>query len=457
MLRRKMYDRLMQWKSGEHKCLIVKGQRQVGKTFIIKRFGEDNYDNMLYINFATDNDAKDVFNGNLRIDEILISLATIRNDVKIVPGRTLIFFDEIQECSRARSSLKQFTIDGRYDVIASGSLLGIDVAKADDDALTPVGYEEHMTMYPLDFEEFLWGMGITGDAIDMVKDNIRRKSKINPAILKKFAEYFQKFMIVGGMPEAVQKFVDTNDYNETGKVLENILNSAYKDMVKYNDNTQGAITVKCFDSIPSQLSESNKRFTYSRIDNGKSRSSSRKYMGGLTWIEFAGYGNICYSMKNPILPIETNEDRDVFRLFLSDTGMLVHLCGLSVIKSILMEDFKVNKGGITENEIMSCLVKNGVKPHYFKRTHGENMMELDFIIELGTELVIIEVKSGKDREAPSIGKYPTVYGECRRIIFENGNVWVEDEGIEHYPLFAATFLDEMKNPTGIPELDGNHQ
>ncbi len=301
MLRRKAYDRLMEWKSRpDHKCLLVKGQRQVGKTFIIMKFGEENYDSMMYVNLSNNELAKKVFDGNLDVETILSGLSLVLGTGMPEPGRTLIFLDEIQEHPRARGSLKQFTLDGRYDVIASGSL--IDAVEYNDRTGThppiiPVGYEEHLTMYSLDFEEFLWAAGVQDSHISKVRGAIKEKGPVGEPYLSIMKAHFRDFMIVGGMPEAVDVFMRTKDYIAVAGILSEIEKSNRKDIEKYNSDINALKNERCYNSIPSQLGETNKRFTFSRIDGDGSRSAARKYRDNLLWIERSGIGNLCHSLR----------------------------------------------------------------------------------------------------------------------------------------------------------------
>ena len=258
MLRRKVYDRLMEWKSRDHKCLLVKGQRQVGKTFIIDKFGKDNYDHVIYLNFVEDIKARGIFDGNLDVDSILSGISIYYPDSRFILDKTLLIFDEVQDCPRARTSLKFFSIDGRYDVIATGSLLGVDVRRRGesvDDAPVPVGYEEHLTMYSLDFEEFLWANGLNEDSISYVRACISRKGPLGAAFMDRFWSLFKDYMIVGGMPEAVQVFVDSHNYREAGDIARSLIEAAKADINRYNSPVMANKIVSCLSSIPSQLSD----------------------------------------------------------------------------------------------------------------------------------------------------------------------------------------------------------
>ena len=449
MLRRKISDILREWKERDHKCLLVKGQRQVGKTYSIRRFAEENYENYVEYNLSTDRSARRIFDGDLDADSLVSAMKLFSPDIDIRPGSTLIFLDEIQEYPRAKEALKSFTLDGRYDVIASGSMLGVSLPRGrEEEALEPSGHLEYLTMYALDFEEFCWANGVGEENISRVRDCIRGRSPLGPAYTERFSSLFRDFMLVGGMPEAVQLFVDTKDYAAVGKVQRNLIESCRKDINRYNDGINRVKTLDCFESIPAQLSQSNKKFTYSRVDGGESRNSAAKYKGNLLWIEGAGYGNLARSLGSVSVPLRGNEIRDQFKVYLSDTGMLMEMYGRAAKQFLYSEDTSFNQGAVMENAVAEALMKSGHIPRYYRKNNGPMMMELDFVIELGQELAVVEVKSGKDREAPSITKAALIPDVRRRISFEKTDIFVSEDGIEHYPFFAAGFVKDMEKGRG---------
>lgn len=453
MLRRKAYDFLLNWKNREHKCLVVKGQRQVGKTFIIKKFGEENYESILYLNLAEETDIHKVFDGDFDIDRIVGTLGYLKK-IDVVPGKTLIVFDEIQECRRARSSLKSFSTDGRYDVIASGSLLGIvNIRKKEENkpSLLPMGYEEHLTMYSLDFEEFLWACGYSDDGIGKIKECIRDRREIPSAICSKMEEEFRNFAIVGGMPESVNAYIDGKSYLRSEGRIENILLTIKQDINKYNDPLNALRTSECFDSVCSQLGMSNKKFMYSKIE-GKLTNKSQVYAGNLLWIKNAGYGNFCYGLRQISKPLSMQRTMDSFKVYVSDTGILMTMLGDDAKVALLNDDPTYNLGAVAENVVAECMVKCGYEPTYYRKTNGENKMEIDFVLEIGLDLVAIEVKSGKKKESPSLDKVNDVFRVDRRIKFERTNIHTDDDGMEHYPLFAASFIDCMKRPYELKKV-----
>jgi len=448
MLRRKMYDTLIQWKGTiGHKSLVIKGARQVGKTYIIREFAQNNYGHYLEINFLTDTDYGKLFSQGGTVDDIIFRLSAYPGGEKLVPG-SLLFFDEIQECPEARRFLKLFTEDGRYDVIASGSMLGVSesrlgIYKKSGPMTIGVGYEDERIMYALDFEEFLWARGVSDKVISYVKDCIRNRTPIDGPILETLFDHYRMFTVCGGMPEVVDLLVHGDNAGSV-TAMGRILSAVREDINKYNNGVDVIKTARCFDSIPSQLGDTNKKFTFSRINEETYGPSTRqKYYDNTEWLRAAGYGNFCYLLKQPVKPLSAHDNLDQYRIYLFDTGMLTHMLGASARMAVLTNDCSFNQGMLTENEVAECLMKSGMNPRYFRKSNGDKRMELDFVIELGTELCVIEVKSGKHREFQSLRKATELYSIDRGIILENGNIFIDENGFEHYPLFAVAFVSEM--------------
>ena len=455
MLRRKVYDALIEWKGRAHKPLVISGQRQIGKTYIVREFASREYDGCLEINLSTNPDTRDLFKGDLSVDAIIKRMNVMFPGKPITPGKTLLFFDEIQECMAAYSSLKSFSDDKRFDVIASGSLLGImmpNIGGSPDEPglLTPLGYEECMTMYALDFEEFLWAKGVPEDSIGYLKSCIRDRIPIDEVILQSINSYFREFMVVGGMPASVSAFIESGQFTGSIRTLNELNSVCIADINRYNKGIDIVKTLECFDSIPDQLSESNKKFRYSRIRGEKSRKAADRYMENLLWIRGAGYGNFCYAAKDLALPLKSK--RDQFKVYLSDTGMLVNRYGENCLKAVYSGTYRYNLGAVAENAVAEGLMKSGYMPRYYSITKGPKRMELDFVVETGDGICVIEVKSGKDRDSPSISKVSQFYDVARRIMLSEENIRIDEKGMEHYPLFAACFFRETEPPWDGPAL-----
>ncbi len=338
-------------------------------------------------------------------------------------------------------------MDGRYDVIVSGYLFDVTIPRKNTESgnqpMVPVGYEEYLEMRSLDFEEFLWANGITQDIIDEVRFCIHDHTRIGEVFLNRFNDLFKDFMIIGGMPEAVQRFVEDRNYEIPGTIIGHLLDSCRLDINQYNSGTDSIKTRECFESIPDQLSSSNKKFMYSRINGTGSRRSAEKYMGNLMWIKGSGIGNFVYGLDAVASPIRGNSKRNHFRVYMSDTGLLMHMYGEGAMRAIYRGDNSYNMGAIAENIVAECIVKSGSTPYYYLKTKGEDRMELDFVVELPSGLVVVEVKSGKSRDCASLEKVPGYYRVEQRILLGDTNVNEREDGILECPLFAAAFFDEF--------------
>ena len=451
MLRRKVYDDLLRWKGTPgHKSLLVKGQRQVGKTFIIDLFARENYEHVVYSDLSSDGRFREVFDGASSVDEIIAGMKMYRDPNDFVPGSTVIVLDEIQVCPRARAALKKFTMDGRYDVIASGSLLGVrnpgrrkGMDPDSPDIVFPAGYEDHLMMYSLDFEEFLWARGFPQESIDEARTCIHDRKPMSDVLLKALDRQFRDYMIVGGMPKSVSAFVKEGDYRAAGKELDMVLDRWLKDIESCNLPRDSAKIRTCLYSIPAQLGEDNKKFMYSRIGDG---ATAQKYDDSILWIDQAGYSNLCRNLRNLSHPLTKYEERDHFKAYIADTGILCSLMGVDSMRAVYEGDYSYNMGAVTENAVAEGILKSGLPVRCYQRTDNTDgkRMEIDFVLESGDDILAIEVKSGRSRKSPSLEKVSTVYDQVnRRVKLARTNIMVDDRGVEHYPLFAACFADSM--------------
>ena len=455
MLKRKIQDDLMEWKRTGSKPLVVRGQRQVGKTFILKHFAEDNFKTCIYADLSADSDFAKIFTSDDRsnVDSMIFYMGLLRGIKTLDPADTVIFLDEIQDCPEAFSSLKTFAEDGRYKVIASGSMIGVTdfiiPNPGKKPPLSPMGYTKDLTMYSMDFEEFLWACGIPQEIIDQVRTHIADLSPIEEPVFGVFSKLFRTYQIVGGMPASVHAYVeDRSTYANCFAELEEILIQYRCDITKYCTK-KGALKIsECFSAIPAQLAENNKRFHYSRIssesvENRNSRRAADRYMENLLWIKDAGYGNFCYAVSQISSPLEGQVRRDVFKVYLSDTGLLVRMYGEKAAIAVFSSDSAYNLGAVTENAVAEALMKCGYSPRYYANNNGKNRMEIDFVLEFFEGLVAVEVKSGRSRNAPSLRKVADCFPVKRRIMFENGNIRTDNDGIQHLPLFTAAFINVL--------------
>ena len=321
MLRRKIEAQLLEWKNSKnHKPLIIKGCRQCGKTFSVLEFARKYYKHTVYINFFEDPSYASIFSGALNVDNIIMLLSALLGDKAVfVPGETAIIFDEIQECPDARTSLKFFSIDGRYDVLATGSLLGVEGYGKSPRSI-PVGYETVMDMYPLDLEEFLWANGIKDEIIELLGSCLETETPVPEALHERMKQLLLQYTVIGGMPDAVQTFIDTGLMSDVLKVQRDILRSYEDDMVKYAEKKDKALIRDCFLSIPNQLRKENKKFQYSLIKKG---STASRFAGSIKWIEDAGIIMRCYNLSTTELPLKSFALPDIFKVYMCDTVLFI--------------------------------------------------------------------------------------------------------------------------------------
>lgn len=440
MLKRKMYQFLMDWKSSKGKeCLLIKGARQIGKTFIVQEFGRNEYKTFVEINFLRTPSLKEIFSGDLSANEIYKRMSAHLPGTKFTKGSTLIFLDEIQKCASARTALKFLAEDGRYDIIASGSLLGLHYGQdADRDVeeveSIPVGFERQIVMYSMDFEEFLWAYGYEQDTIDYLRSFYERREKVPQDINEKFESILREYIVVGGMPEAVQTFVDTQDFNKVQTVQEKIL-AAYDDDIANHAKGLEKVRIRaCYDSLPRQLARENKKFKYAEVEK---RASARKYGDSITWLKDSNLVHVCYNVYEPYLPLTANAKNDEFKLYINDSGLLLAKYGMQTKLAVLTKKIQGNaKGGIYENVISELLIKRGYNLNYYKTQNSS--MELEFIIEKAGGIVPIEVKSGNSSTA-SLNNFIEAFHPSVAFKLIDGNVGVSGEKIT-LPHYMAMFI-----------------
>lgn len=440
MIKRKMYKYLINWKQRKDKsALIIKGARQVGKSYLVREFGRNEYESYIEINFLKNPLYKNIFKGDLSAEEIFKRLSAYIPNLKIIPFKTLLFLDEIQVCAEARTAVKFLVEDGSVDVIFSGSLLGLSYLEDDDKNVTeptslPVGYEEQITMYSLDFEEFLWAKGYNDDAIEYLKDFYISNKEVPKELNDKYLELFREFIIVGGMPEVVQTFIDTNNFQEASKIQGKILADYQDDISKHAKGQEKVKVRQCYDSIPKQLAKEYKKFQYSVVEKGK---TSKKYGGSIKWLCDSSLVNKCSNVNEAYIPLLAYEMDDQFKLYLNDTGLLLYLYGPETKLAILNNTLKGNaKGGIYENIISESLLKRGYKLYYYKTQNSS--MEIEFVIEKNGEVIPIEVKAGND-STPSLNSFINKYHPKVSYKFVNGNVGFLD-GKKTLPHYMVMFI-----------------
>ena len=456
MLKRKIETYLADWKKSENKKpLVIKGIRQCGKTYIVRKFAKENYESVIYMNFILEPDKKSAFAGNIDVDTIILNLSALIPGSRFIKGKTCIILDEIQECKEARTALKSFHIDGRFDVIATGSLLGVkgyggikNKKEEEGQDSVPVGYETMIDMYPLDFEEFLWANGIGDTVIDSVKSCFKNETVVPEGIHKAMMELLYRYVIVGGLPEVVNCFLETKNIELIYKVQRNLIAEYEEDMVKYADDADKPHIRECFESIPKQLAKENKKFQYSIVRKGGRAS---QYIGSIQWLEDAGIVKRCYNTQITQLPLEGNSVKDCFKVYVTDIGILMAMLDYGTQADILKGNLLGYNGAIFENLMADFLSKSGQKLYYF---HKDSGLELDFLVRFNGECVVIEVKSktGKSKSMTTVLKNKDVYHVNNAIKLGQYNVGRNGEVLT-IPLYMGFLVDDKISDIIIPEVD----
>lgn len=446
MLKRKIENQLIEWKNQtNHKPLVIKGIRQCGKTFIVKKFAEAHYKHVVYLNFAQKPELSIPFEGSLEVDDIIMGITAMVKGAIFEPGKTCLILDEIQDCPQARTALKFFKLDNRFDVICTGSLLGIKGygikhpnGEHEMPRSIPVGYETILTMYPLDFEEFLWANGIAEPIIDKLKECLLNETPVPLAIHTRLKELLLQYTIVGGLPEVVNTFLSTHNLSLV-KALQNDIVDGYKDdMVKYADSADKPHIRQCFESIPSQLAKENKKFQYSLVKKGATAS---KYAGSLQWTEDAGITRRCYNLSITELPLDGNAINDIFKVYVSDTGLFVSLLEDGTQSDILQGNLFGYKGAIFENLMADIFGKMGRKLYYY---HKDSGLEVDFVMRYKGKCTLVEVKatSGNVKSAKTILAHPEKYHVDSAIKLGDYNIGRNGQVLT-LPLYMAFLLRDI--------------
>jgi predicted AAA+ superfamily ATPase len=433
MLRRKILKRFAEWKDGAKKtALLVKGARQVGKTTSVREFGKVGYDSFIEINFEQSPIARRAFDGNLDARTIMLNLSVMGYG-PFTEGNTLVFLDEIQSCPNARTAIKFLVEDGRFDYIESGSLLGINYK---DVSSFPVGYEEQLDMFPLDFEEFLWARGVAQDVIDAAREAFDNLSPVPGFIHERLTGLYREFLITGGMPAVVNAFLESDDFNQTTRAQNIILGSYRDDIAKYADRDK-AKAKAVFDAIPGQLNKGKKRFVLAALEDN---ADSRKYEQATMWLSEAGIAYHSFNVTALDLPLSFSERRNLYKLYMLDTGLLCAMSMGGIQGLILSGAIHINEGATVENAVAAELAKRGIPLYYYDK---KSRMELDFVFEDAGLVSAIEVKSGSEyrRHAALDNAAADHPGKLnRRIVLCKGNVEVASDGVIYLPLYMAMFL-----------------
>lgn len=434
-LKRKIDLYLENWfKDGNKKPLIVKGARQIGKSESIRNFASKFYSNVIEINFIESPQFKNILDGGYSTDNIVKNITRIDPSLTFIPGSTLIFFDEIQAVPDLVTSLKFFCIDGRYDVICSGSLLGINYKQIES---ISVGYKTDYEMFSLDFEEFLWAKGYDDSLRSDLLSAMIKSESLNKAVFTTLSDLFMDYIILGGMPEVISRYIESETFSGTLELQKQIVSAYREDIRKYSNGADQTRITRVFDGIPAQLAKENKKFQISKIGHG---ARFYEYAGCIDWLQDAGIVKKCYCLNFPELPLKGNYDDTKFKLYMADTGLLV-----SMLDDEAQFDLRANKnlgvykGVLYESIVSEALYKSGYSLFYYKRYDGS--LEEDFFIRDATSLIPVEAKarSGKAQSMKSLitnEKYSDVHWGVK---LSSGNIGY-DNNIYTFPYFCAFLL-----------------
>lgn len=438
MLKRKIEKTLLNWLNTENRNpLILKGCRQCGKTFSVLQFAQQHYKHVVYLNFFENPDYRTIFEGSLKVDDVVLMMsAFVGANVRFIPHETVIVLDEIQECPRARAALKFFKLDGRFDVLATGSLLGISGYRSEDYSV-PVGYETIIDMFPLDFEEFLWANGIEDSLIVLLKQCLEEERPVPEALHQRMRDLLLQYVVVGGMPHIVDQFIKEKNVAFVREEQKLLIRSFEDDMVKYAQGADKSRIRECFESIPKQLARDKKKFQFSLI---KKTARSNQYVGSLQWLEDTGLIRRCYNLTLPELPLEGNACQDKFKVYMADTGLFVGMLEDGTERDILQGDLFGYKGAIFENLVADFFIKMKRPLYYFQKDTG---LEVDFVMRYKGAAVLLEVKatSGNTKSTRTILKHPEKYHVHSAIKLGDYNVGRREQLLT-LPLYMGFLLTE---------------
>ena len=446
LLKRKIDAFLASWKQNpQRKPLIVKGARQIGKTRSIQAFGQENYESVIEINFVLQKKFRSIFDNGYEVDTIIKNISLLEPSWKFIPYKTLIFFDELQKCPDCATSLKSFNADSRYDVICSGSLMGIYYEEIESNA---VGNKEDYEMHSLDFEEFLWAKGYSEAQVEDLYTHMASLTPFSDLELSTYMDIFRDYMTIGGMPEVVKMYIDNGHFGGTLELLRQLLLDYEEDITKYAKESDKAKILAVYRHISTFLAKTSKKFQITKVAHG---ARNREYIGAVEWLEKAGVANVCYCLSNPELPLKGNYDADTYKVYYHDTGLLI-----ASLDEEAQEDLRANKnfgtykGAIYENIVGEMLRKSGYEQLYYYKNDNP-ALEMDFFVRDSDSLVPVEVKA-KDGATASLNhlidwpSYPDVsYG----IKFGYRNIgW----GGKFYtfPYFLAFLLKRFLKEAGHP-------
>lgn len=434
MLEREIKSQFKNWlESSEKTALLVEGARQTGKTTLIREFAKENFQIFVEINFVTQEEAKEIFSDTFNPDT-LISRITAFTHTELVPGKTLVFLDEIQECPRAHAAIKFLVDDGRFRYVMSGSLLGIKLKKIPS---VPVGYVTELRMFPMNIREYFKANGVTDKIISSLESSYKNQTSVDPVIHDTLNKLFWTYLVVGGMPAVVQNYVSNHDIAAVIRMQNDIIRQYRQDISQYAEEKDRESIMKIFDLIPSELSSKNRRFVIADL---KKEARYREYKDNFNWLTDAGVALPCFNVSEPAAPLKLNEQASLLKLYMNDTGLLCAAGMEDVQFQILKGDLSANIGSVLENLFAQEFASHLFSLRFFNR---RSMGELDFLLQNEKGIIPVEIKSGNDYKKHTAldnvmnsAKWPLQDA----LIFCKGNV--EKNGRNLYlPLYMAMFLE----------------
>lgn len=443
MLKRKIDDYIRNYYQTTRNALLITGARQIGKTYSIRQFGK-TFKSFVEINFVESPEAVALFKGAKSSSDILLRLSAITT-VPLIKGETLIFFDEVQKCPDIVTAIKFLVDEGSYRYILSGSLLGVELK---DLRSEPVGYMGIKDMYPLDFEEFISCVGINATVINSLREAWRNRTPVDEFIHTKLVELFRLYLVVGGMPAAVSKYIDNNNLQEVMSVQQDIIRLYKRDIAQYDPHNKLYIE-EIFNLIPPELNAKNKRFILKRLNE---HAKFDRVENSFLWLTNAGVALPVYNVEEPKTPLLLSRSRNLFKLFQSDIGLLASQYAEGIQLRIISGDNDINFGAIYENAVAQELVAHSIRPYYY---NNKKRGEVDFVIELGGKVLPIEVKSGKDYETH---RALTNIMDCdeydlpEAIVFSNDNLRVAGK-IIYTPIYMVMFLEKDNTAPTFYKID----
>ena len=443
MLKRKIDEYISNYYRSSQNALLITGARQIGKTFSIRQFGKE-FKSFVEINFIENQDAKELFREAKSSNDILLRLSAI-SSVPLIKGETLVFFDEVQECPEIVTAIKFLVDEGSYRYILSGSLLGVELK---DLRSEPVGYMGVKDMYPLDFEEFVTGVGISGSVIGSIGEAWRNRTAVDEFVHNKLIELFRLYLIVGGMPAAVSKYLESNNLQEVLAVQKDIVRMYMRDISKYDPDNKLYIE-DIFKLIPPELNAKNKRFILKSLNE---HAKFDRFENSFLWLANAGVALPVYNVEEPKTPLQLSRSRNLFKLFQSDVGLLASQYADGIQLRIIKGDKDINFGSIYENAVAQELVAHGLVPYYY---NNKKRGELDFVIELNGKVLPIEVKSGKDYEthrALSNIMDCEEYDLPEAVVLCNANLSVSGR-IVYAPVYMIMFFEKNESAPTFYKVD----